>query len=25
MNVYFNKAGLSFGKSLNGSALRLYQ
>ncbi len=25
MNVYFNKAGLSFGKTLTGSALRLYQ
>ncbi|MCD2154326.1 ABC transporter substrate-binding protein [Rhodococcus erythropolis] len=24
-NLYFNKAGLSFGKTLNGSALRLYQ
>ncbi|MBT2265359.1 ABC transporter substrate-binding protein [Rhodococcus erythropolis] len=25
MNVYFNKAGLAFGKSYTGSALRLYQ
>ena len=25
MNVYFNKAGLSFGKSFVGPALRLYQ